>query len=245
VAQPAFTQELAQFVLPPVSFHGVCLEAHDAATVAAFWRLVLAGTLHDLGHGRFRVDPAPGRPPAEIVRVNTVRTMNPHPSRVHFDVRLPGPDPGHLLAAGARLVKSPDEEPWYVLADPEGNDLCAYPAVDDRPPGIFELVVKCRDAEAQARWWAQALGGRVELEGEAVAVVGAPQFPWDYMLFDPVPEPKVAKNRMHWHVRLRDPEPATLIDAGATVLRKPSADSNSWVLADPEGNEFCATPRTR
>ena len=142
-------------------------------------------------------------------------------------------------------MRSPDEEPWYVLADPEGNEFCAYPAIDERPPGIFELVVKCHDAPAQADWWARALGGRVEVEGEAAAVVGAPHFPWDYLLFDPVPEPKVTRNRMHWHVVLRDPEPVTLIEAGATVLRAPVAENTSWVLADPEGNEFCAVPQRR
>ena len=129
-----------------------------------------------------------------------------------------------------------------MLADPEGNDLCAYAAVDNRPPGIFELVVKSRDALAQAHWWARVLGGHVEIEGEAAAVVGAPQFPWDFMLFDPVPEPKITENRMRWHVVLRDREPVVLTDAGATVLRKPTADDNAWVLADPEGNEFCAVP---
>ena len=245
MAQPRLTTELAQYVLPPVQFDGVCLEATDAAAVTAFWKVVLQGSLHDLGHGGFRVDPAPGRPAAEIVRVNTVPTVDPQVGRVHFDVRLPGPDPTHLVAAGGRLTKTIDHEPWYILADPEGNPLCAYPAVDARPPGIFQLVVKSRDAEAQARWWADILGGHVELEGEAAAVMGAPQFPWDFMVFDTVPEPKIAKNRMHWHVDLRDPGPAYLIDAGATVLRTPDATSRTWVLADPEGNEFCAVPRSR
>jgi hypothetical protein len=41
--------------------------------------------------------------------------------------RLPGTDPGHLLAADARLVRRPAPDPWWVLADPEGNEFCATP----------------------------------------------------------------------------------------------------------------------
>jgi hypothetical protein len=242
VTPPAITEELARFVLPPLQFDGVCIEARDAATVAAFWGVVLGGTVHDLGDGWFRVDPAPGRPGREIVRVNTVPTSRPEGARVHFDVRLPGAEPDQLLAAGARLVRRPGDDPWYVLADPEGNEFCAYPAVDDRPPGIFQFVVKCRDAHALAGWWADVLGGEVDIEGEAAAVIGAPEFPWDFMVFDPVPESKIGKNRMHWHVDLRDPEPTDLLAAGATVLREPGAGIRWWILADPEGNEFCAAP---
>ncbi|MEK8110240.1 VOC family protein [Micromonospora sp. M12] len=36
------------------------------------------------------------------------------------------------------------------------------------------------------------------------------------------------------------PEPTALLDAGATVLREPQDRARWWVLADPEGNEFCA-----
>jgi hypothetical protein len=47
--------------------------------------------------------------------------------RFHLDIRLPAPDPAPLVAAGARLVSSPDgETPWWVLADPEGNEFCAF-----------------------------------------------------------------------------------------------------------------------
>ena len=33
-----------------------------------------------------------------------------------------------------------------------------------------------------------------------------------------------------------------IVDAGATVLREPDDDISWWILADPEGNEFCAFP---
>jgi hypothetical protein len=52
-----------------------------------------------------------------------------------------------------------------------------------------------------------------------------------------VPEPKTVKNRIHWDVV---GPVAGLVSAGATVRRAPD-DEISWtVLADPDGNEFCA-----
>jgi hypothetical protein len=56
--------------------------------------------------------------------------------------------------------------------------------------------------------------------------------------FAHVPEPKTAKNRVHWDVTVADLAP--LVDAGATVLREPDDDIDWHMLADPEGNEFCA-----
>jgi len=46
------------------------------------------------------------------------------------------------------------------------------------------------------------------------------------------------KNRIHWDVTV--PGVAPLVQAGATVLREPDAGIGWYVLADPEGNEFCA-----
>jgi hypothetical protein len=242
MSRPSLTDDLARFVLPPAHFDGLSLAAVDARTVARFWGVVLGAPARDAGEGRFRIDPGPGRPEKEIVRVHPVARTGSGQSRVHLDVRLPGADPDHLVAAGARLLRRPGADPWYVLADPEGNEFCALPAVDDRPAGIFELVVKCRHATALAHWWAAVLGGEVAAEGEAQVVRSAPDFPWDFFVFDPVPEAKDGANRLHWHVLLRDRDPDDLLAMGATVLRPPERRSGHWVLADPEGNEFCAVP---
>ena len=60
--------------------------------------------------------------------------------------------------------------------------------------------------------------------------------PFESLLFDPVPEPKTVKNRIHWDVY---GDVDDFIAAGATVL----AEQPRWtVLADPEGNEFCVFP---
>ena len=52
-----------------------------------------------------------------------------------------------------------------------------------------------------------------------------------------MPEPKTVKNRIHWDVLVDDV--ADLVGAGAVVIR-PQGEDPWTMLADPEGNEFCA-----
>ncbi len=64
------------------------------------------------------------------------------------------------------------------------------------------------------------------------------------LLFQAVPEPKQAKNRVHLdlnvgHDRI-DEEVQRLLDLGATLLYRYEGPEGRWVtLADPEGNELC------
>jgi predicted enzyme related to lactoylglutathione lyase len=63
--------------------------------------------------------------------------------------------------------------------------------------------------------------------------------------FNRVPEPKVTKNRVHIDVNLTgEDEIERLVARGATVLRPLGAvPDEPWaIMADPEGNEFCAFP---
>ncbi len=70
------------------------------------------------------------------------------------------------------------------------------------------------------------------------------------VFFQKVPEPKVAKNRVHLDVRIStespsdresvDSEAERLIGLGASKVRSvQDRDSYFIVLQDPEGNEFC------
>jgi hypothetical protein len=109
-----------------------------------------------------------------------------------------------------------------------------------------DLCLDAVDHQAQADWWCAVLGYvRHEVDGSD----GEPRDPaWPVPLADPsgagpflwinpVPEAKTVKNRMHVDVV---GDLADLLAAGATMVR-PRADGRPWdVLADPEGNEFCA-----
>jgi hypothetical protein len=64
------------------------------------------------------------------------------------------------------------------------------------------------------------------------------------IIFQQVPEPKTAKNRVHLDVWVGpanvNEQADRLIARGATFLHKGSQGPHEWVtLADPEGNEFC------
>jgi hypothetical protein len=63
--------------------------------------------------------------------------------------------------------------------------------------------------------------------------------------FNRVPEGKVVKNRVHIDVNLESAEEiGRLVERGARVLRPLGAEPREdWaIMADPEGNEFCAFP---
>jgi len=46
-------------------------------------------------------------------------------NRIHRDVTVPGTTP--LVAAGAGVLRAPGSGiGWHVLADPEGNEFCAF-----------------------------------------------------------------------------------------------------------------------
>lgn len=108
---------------------------------------------------------------------------------------------------------------------------------------IDTLTVDCADPGVVARFWAEALGWRIADEGGGDVEIADPAGRDRPILFQTVPEAKMAKNR--WHLDLRAvtsmaAEVERLVQAGATVLERIDEHGNYWtVLQDPEGNEFC------
>ncbi len=139
----------------------------------------------------------------------------------------------------------------------------------------WTVTIDCAHPAELAAFWRLALG-YVEASppagfasmAEWLAHVGVPPEEWDDGAYieDPggvrpgisflkVPEPKVAKNRVHldvqagggrsepWEIRWPRVTEAVerLTAAGATVIREDVQDGtpDHVVMADPEGNEFC------
>ena len=98
-----------------------------------------------------------------------------------------------------------------------------------------------------ARFWSEALGWRVTYEEDDEVVLEPPAGSPEEgvvpdLLFLPVPEGKVVKNRVHLDLRPADQalEVARLEALGAQRVDVGQDDSVTWVvMADPEGNEFC------
>jgi Glyoxalase-like domain len=66
------------------------------------------------------------------------------------------------------------------------------------------------------------------------------------IIFQQVPEPKTAKNRVHLDIWVGpdnvEAQAARLSAHGATFLHRGQQGPHAWVtLADPEGNEFCVS----
>ncbi|MGI8874927.1 MAG: VOC family protein [Egibacteraceae bacterium] len=113
------------------------------------------------------------------------------------------------------------------------------------------VVVDAMDPAALARFWAAALGWEVTYEApdEVVVEVGEEGGEWGDtgvvpLVFGPVPEPKVGKNRAHLDLASSsEREQAEIVDR-LIALGGRRADIGQtavpWeVLADPEGNELC------
>lgn len=120
--------------------------------------------------------------------------------------------------------------------------------------GLVGIVLDCRHASKLARFWEAALGWRVRpydeaevarlaalgLTPETDSMVAIDSSDGSFVFFlQEVPETKTVKNRMHVDVGLRDQAHLDeLLRLGATVI----SEHDGWrILADPEGNEFCAT----
>jgi hypothetical protein len=162
--------------------------------------------------------------------------------RVHLDIyarRL-----ADLEALGSAVVHPEgDDRRWTVMADPEGGEYCAFLQAGLPVDRLHGLVVDSADPAAQARWWGQVYDAEVVHNPRGYSTVQkVPGMPILTMDFDPVPEPKTVKNRIHWDVTV--PAVGPLINAGATMLRAPDEEIRWHVLADPEGNEFCAFTET-
>ena len=108
---------------------------------------------------------------------------------------------------------------------------------------IKNVTFDASDALRLARFWAAVFGSDVD-EGSTTekAFVEAAGWGGPNMWINRVPEPKTAKNRLHFDLRptgtLRD-EVDRLVGLGAAILRD---DGDFVVMADPEGNEFCVEP---
>jgi catechol-2,3-dioxygenase len=113
-----------------------------------------------------------------------------------------------------------------------------------------ELIIDAADPDALATFWQAVLGWpRLRQEGDAVEI-GAADGSLPTLVFVPVDDAKVVKNRVHIDVNPTGSDQAEeltrLLSLGATRVDVGQGDDVSWVvLADPEGNEFCVLRRRR
>jgi predicted enzyme related to lactoylglutathione lyase len=113
---------------------------------------------------------------------------------------------------------------------------------------ILAVAVDCRKPDLLAEFWEKALGNaktRTWTDSHGLTYRQVEFGDGPALLFQPVPEEKTVKNRLHLDLapvgRDQRAEVERLVMLGAKVLDDPADDP--WVvLADPEGNEFCVLP---
>jgi hypothetical protein len=110
-----------------------------------------------------------------------------------------------------------------------------------------QVVVDARDPVVLGHWWADALGWVVvNDEPDEFEIRPTPErLPG--LIFEPVREPKVGKNRLHMDFRPDDQqaEVARFLGLGARHADIGQGEQSWVVLADPEGNEFCVLSSRR
>jgi catechol 2,3-dioxygenase-like lactoylglutathione lyase family enzyme len=202
-------------------YKDLCIDAADAALLGRFWAEVLGLEFHRQEGGDVYLT---GPTPQHQVWINTVPDLKTCKHRLHLDVNAASID--RIEAAGAR-VSVGESFAWTVMSD------------EPRPNTIHGLVIDAKAPKRVAEWWGSTLAAEVVHHPEGYSSVnGIAGAPFDSMDFVPVPESKTVKNRLHIDVTTSWlPE---LVASGATVVRTRDKSIRWTVMADPEGNEFCA-----
>jgi hypothetical protein len=126
---------------------------------------------------------------------------------------------------------------------------------------LRDIVIDCRRPSALAAFWAAVLDYRVRpyddaelerLRGQGIldvaddpTVVIDPPDDGPRIWFGLADQPMIGKNRVHLDINLRTADELDwLVSLGARIVRPiGTTPGQRWtVLADPEGNEFCAFP---
>jgi catechol 2,3-dioxygenase-like lactoylglutathione lyase family enzyme len=124
-------------------------------------------------------------------------------------------------------------------------------------PGLRSVVIDCADPQRLASFWVAALGWTLRRytdediaflasegltpETDPSVCVDPPDPALPTLWLNKVPEPKVGKVRIHLDVNVADVSGIDrLIDLGASVVQERPGGNDWTIMADPEGNEFCA-----
>jgi 4a-hydroxytetrahydrobiopterin dehydratase len=116
--------------LPPAERVEIALDVADAERVRPFWAAALGYREQaDPAETEVELTPRDGRGP--VLWFQSTAADDPRlrvRSRFHLDVHVPRDQVQARLAAcldaGGRLVSDAHAPSWWVLADPEGNEVC-------------------------------------------------------------------------------------------------------------------------
>lgn len=112
---------------------------------------------------------------------------------------------------------------------------------------LYNITIDAHDPRALAEFWRQVLDYQVAFEEpDEVGIEPPDDDAAPALIFVPVPEDRIVKNRLHLDLAPDDQaaEVERLLGLGARRLDIGQGNVSWVVMADPEGNEFCVlTPR--
>lgn len=111
--------------LPDRRLVELVVDAADPPALAAWWAGLIGGVARDDAEGRWSwIEQLSGTPFDHVVfmKVDEPKTVK---NRIHVDVTTDRIEA--LVEAGATVLRPQDDDiGWTVLADPAGNELCAF-----------------------------------------------------------------------------------------------------------------------
>jgi hypothetical protein len=112
---------------------------------------------------------------------------------------------------------------------------------------LYNVTIDAHDHAALAEFWRRALGYCVafaDAEETGIEPSNDPTDTCPALVFVSVPEGKAVKNRLHFDLAPDDQaaEVERLLALGARLIDIGQGEVPWVVMADPEGNEFCALP---
>ena len=124
---------------PPIRIQCVVIDCAEPHELARFWAAALGWRVTFSSDAECALEPPEGSPETDVspdlvfLRVPDDKVVK---NRLHLDLRPDAQDTQveRLLALGATRAEigQTGEEPWVVLADPEGNEFCVLaPRPDD------------------------------------------------------------------------------------------------------------------
>ena len=104
-----------------------------------------------------------------------------------------------------------------------------------------QIVIDAADPVGLGQWWADALDWVVVNDSSEEFEIRPAVDRLPGLLFAPVGDSKVTKNRLHPDFRPDDQDEAVtrFLSLGARPVDIGQGEQSWVVLADPEGNEFC------
>jgi len=228
----------ASFLCMSTRLANVVVDAADPSALARFWAELLDWRV--TGGSTVQAPPDDG---CELALVFTPASGEKvRKNRVHLDLSSAAPDQQMVimrraLALGASRVDVGQRNvPWFVLADPEGNEFCV---LEPRPEysatgALAAVVVDAVDPAVLAQFWSAATGWPQVTSSAKTASLRAPHGRGPWLEFVWTGEPHESPNRVRVELAPgedRAAEVAHLVELGGRRI-------DGGVMADPEGNEF-------